>query len=46
MNDHIKPLGMTKTQCFCQDIYWYDIFLHPLRIRDHFNDMTKSLKVS
>ena len=28
MRYHIKPLGMTKTQGFCQDFYWYDLFLN------------------
>ena len=27
MKYHIKPLGMTKTQGFCQDLYGYDLFL-------------------
>ena len=29
MKYHIKPLGMTKTQGFSQDLYAYDLFLLP-----------------
>ena len=32
MKYHIKPLGMTKTQGFCQYFYGYDLFVIPVEI--------------
>ena len=40
MKCHIKPLGMTKTQSFRQDLYEYDLFLYPERLREHFSGIT------
>ena len=39
MKYHIKPLGIIKTQSFCQDIYGYDMALHLKGLRGHFRDM-------
>ena len=45
MKYHIKPLGVTKTKDFCQDLYGYDL-LYLQRLCEHINGMTESLKVS
>ena len=32
MKYHIKPLGTAKTKGFCQNLYGWDLFLHPVKI--------------
>ena len=36
----IELTGMTKTQSFHQDLYGYDLFVYPPRLRQHFSDIT------
>ena len=40
MKYHIKPLGMAKTQGFGQNLYGYNLFLYPYRLREHVSGRT------
>ena len=41
MKYYIKPLGMTKTQGFCQEVHGCDLFLYLQGLREQFSGMTQ-----